>query len=222
MSDVNFKYLLASLIILVLTIPVLHDHTPLNNRELLDVSFATGMLLGVLSLAGNVKEFPAGVVAAAFALTCAVIAVFSDMTLFHHLMMGAGLVFFLLVIRYSVRQVLLEGEVDLNKIIGSVCIFLLLALLWAIIYQFVEVLTPGSFSNITSADGQVEYDKFVYFSLVTLTTLGYGDITPTTPLSGVLAALEAVVGVFYIAILVATLVGDFMARKNARGDRRGM
>ena len=222
MSDVNFKYLLASLIILVLTIPVLHGHTPLNNRELLDVTFATGMLLGVLSLAGHGKEFPAGVVAAAFALLFAVIAVFSGMTLFHHLMMGAGLVFFLLVIRYSVRQVLLEGEVDANKIIGSVCIFLLLALLWAIIYQFVEVLTPGSFSNIASAEGQVEFDKYVYFSLVTLTTLGYGDTTPTTPLSGILAALEAVVGVFYIAILVAALVGDFMARKNVRGDRRGM
>ncbi len=222
MSDVNFRYLLASLIVLVLTSPVLHGHTPLNNRELLDVTFATGMLLGVLSLASHVKEFPAGVVAAVFALLFAVIAVFSGMTLFHHLMMGAGLVFFLLVIRYSVRQVLLEGEVDLNKIIGSVCIFLLLALLWAILFQFVEVLTPGSFSNITSAAGQVEYDKFVYFSLVTLTTLGYGDTTPTTPLSGVLAALEAVVGVFYIAILVAALVGDVMARKNARADRRGM
>ena len=222
MRDVNFKYLLASLIILVLTIPVLHGHTPLNNQELLGVAFAAGMLLGVLSLARHVKEFPAGVVAALVALICAVIAVFSGMALFHHLMMGAGLVFFLLAIRYSVRQVLFEGEVDLNKINGSVCIFLMLALLWAILFQFVEVVMPGSFSNITSVAGQVEYDKFVYFSLVTLTTLGYGDTTPTTPLSGVLAALEAVVGVFYIAILVAALVGDFMARKNVRHPGRGM
>ena len=222
MRDVNFKYLLASQMTLVLTVPVLHGYTPLNNAALLDVGFAVGMLLGVLSLAGHVKEFLVGVAVALFALMCAVIAVFTDLALFHHLMMGAGLVFLLLAIRYSVRQVFLEGEVDLNKIIGSVCIFLLLALLWAILYQFVEVLTPESFSNVTSAEGQVEFHKLIYFSFVTLTTLGYGDTTPTTPLSEALAVLEAVVGVFYIAILVAALVGDFMARKNARSAERGM
>jgi len=57
------------------------------------------------------------------------------------------------------------------------------------------------------------FHRFVYFSLVTLTTLGYGDIAPATPLAGILATLEAVVGVFYIAILVAALVGDFMATR---------
>ena len=59
----------------------------------------------------------------------------------------------------------------------------------------------------------VSNQLLVNFSLVTLTTLGYGDISPVTPPAGILATLEAVTGVFYIAILVATLVGDFMAAR---------
>ena len=97
-------------------------------------------------------------------------------------MLSAALVFFLQTIVYSARQVFLAEPVNLNKIVGAVCIFL-------------------------------HFDRFVYFSLVTLTTLGYADIAPATPLAGILATLEAVVGVFYIAILVAALVGDFMATR---------
>ena len=125
------------------------------------------------------------------------------------------MVFFSFAIFYSSRQVFLEGEVDFNKIIGAVCIFFMLAVLWAILYQFVEVLTPGSFTHVSLGPEYAEFQRLVYFSLVTLTTLGYGDTTPATPLAGVLAALEAVVGVFYIAILVAALVADFMATRNA-------
>ena len=79
-----------------------------------------------------------------------------------------------------------------------------------------EVITHGSFGGIASDPGHVHFHRFVCFSLVTLTTLGYGDIAPATPLAGILATLQAVVGVFYIAILVAALVGDFMATRTMR------
>jgi voltage-gated potassium channel Kch len=111
--------------------------------------------------------------------------------------------------------VFLAATATLNKLVGAVCIFLLLALCWAILYQFLYVLNPDAFSGIASTPGQIDFPRFVYFSLVTLTTLGYGDIAPATPLAGILASLEAVVGAFYIAILVAALVGDFMTRRKA-------
>lgn len=155
----------------------------------------------------------AGLIVALTALVCTLVAIFSGVVLFRHLMMGATLVFFLQAIVYSARQVFLAGTVDLNKIVGAVCIFLLLAVLWAILFQFLEVLTPESFSGIAADPEHIHFHKFVYFSMVTLTTLGYGDIAPATPLAGILATLEAVVGVFYIAILVAALVGDFMAMR---------
>jgi len=214
MREINFNYLLASLIVLMVAIPVLYAYTPWDHPELLEIMFGSALVLGVVSLAGNVREFLAGLIVALSALVCAIVAIFSGVVLFRHLMMGAAMVFFLQAIVYSARHVFLAGAVNLNKIIGAVCIFLLLAILWAMLYQYLKVLSPGSFSGITPDPAHLQFHRFVYFSLVTLTTLGYGDISPATPLAGILATLEAIVGVFYIAILVAALVGDFLATRN--------
>ncbi len=214
MREINFNYLLASLLVLMVALPLLNEYAPFGHLGvLLEIVFVSGLILGVLSLTGDRREFLGGLVIALFALVCAAVSIFSDLALFRHLMMGAALVFFLKTIVYSTRQVFLAGTVDLNKIFGAICIFLLLAFLWAILYQFLEQLIPGSFNGMTSSAEQGHFDRFVYFSLVTLTTLGYGDISPKTSLAGILATLEAVVGVFYIAILVAALVGDFMAMR---------
>jgi voltage-gated potassium channel Kch len=213
MREINFNYLLASLIILMFTGPVLREYTSVDHPELLEMAFITALILGVVSLTGDRREFLTGLAVASSALVCATVSIFSDLALFRYLMFGAGFVFFLLAIKYSARHVFLAGAVDLNKIVGAVCIFLLLAFLWAILFQFLEALTPGSFNGMMSGLEQGHFDRFVYFSLVTLTTLGYGDISPKTSLAGILVTLEAVVGVFYIAILVAALVGDFMATR---------
>jgi hypothetical protein len=133
-------------------------------------------------------------------------------------MQGASLAFCLRVVRYSSREVFLAGAVDLNKVIGSVCIYLLLVVSWAILYDFLELLTPGSFTGLSPEVGVSRFDEFVYFSLVTITTLGYGDTSPTNLVAGFFAGMEALVGVFYIAILVASLVGDFMSRNNVRDN----
>ncbi len=98
---------------------------------------------------------------------------------------------------------------------GAVCVYMLVGLAWAFLFSLLEVLQPGSFNlPELSADplgpASLEVRRlsvFMYYSLVTLTTLGYGDITPVTPLARNLAAFEAVMGQLYIAILVARLVG---------------
>ncbi len=213
MREVNFNYLLASLIVLIIALPVLYEYTAWDHPELLEIVFGSALILGVVSLAGQAREFLAGLIVALSALLCAAVSVFSGLILFRSLMISAALVFVVQAIVYSARQVFLAGTVNLNKIVGAVCIFLLLAVLWAMLYQFLEVMTHRSFSGIASDPGHLHFHRFVYFSLVTLTTLGYGDIAPATPLAGILATLEAVVGVFYIAILVAALVGDFMATR---------
>ena len=81
---------------------------------------------------------------------------------------------------------------------------------------FLELLTPGSFNGIAPGMESLRFYEFIYFSLVTITTLGYGDTSPTNLIAGFFAGMEALVGVFYIAILVASLVGDFMSRNNVR------
>ena len=96
-------------------------------------------------------------------------------------------------------------RVDFELLCGLPSIYLLLAIIWAASYQVIETLSPGSFQG--GSDGAVlGFSEFLYFSLVTSTTLGFGDITPVGPVTRMWVALEAVAGVFFMALLVARLV----------------
>jgi hypothetical protein len=101
--------------------------------------------------------------------------------------------------------VLSAGPVSRGKLFGAVAVYLLMGITWATLYVFLEHVSPGSFS--LGIDSQAVMGPFIYYSFVTLTTLGYGEITPVTDAARSLALLEAVAGVLYIAILVARLVG---------------
>ncbi len=104
-------------------------------------------------------------------------------------------------------QVMFTGIVDSNKIVGAICIYLLLALGWAFAYQIVEAFLPGSFNGLTDGLWQEKTHTLIYYSFVTISTLGYGEITPVGPIARTLATLEAVTGIFYTTVLVASLIG---------------
>jgi voltage-gated potassium channel len=197
--------------------PLVLEFTDWHYPELLEIIFGGSLLLFVASLAGNLRGFWMGLIPASLALVCAILAVLFDSANFRYPMLAASLVFCIVAVRYSSLEVFQAGAVDLNKVIGSICIYLLLVILWAIAYEFLELLNPGSFTGLSPQDGALRFHQFIYFSLVTITTLGYGDTTPTTLVAGIVAGMEALVGVFYMAILVASLVGDFMSR-NSTGD----
>tara|TARA_R110002110_G_scaffold415561_2_gene650887 strand:- start:92117 stop:92785 length:669 start_codon:yes stop_codon:yes gene_type:complete len=109
------------------------------------------------------------------------------------------------------RQVLFAGYVDGNKIIGAICIYMLLGVVWALSYLLVEQLFPGSLPGLSGADWREQLQEALYFSIVTLTTLGYGDMSPVQPLGRYLAFMQALTGQFYTAILVASLIGVRLA-----------
>lgn len=92
-------------------------------------------------------------------------------------------------------------KVDLDSIFGAVSVYLLLGAIWSSVYFMIEYLLPGSFSGTN-----LGLNDFIYFSYVTLTTLGYGDILPVRSLARSLAVLEAIVGALYLAITIARLV----------------
>lgn len=118
------------------------------------------------------------------------------------------------------RQVIFSGVVDGNKIVGAVCIYILLGLIWAFAYLIVEQLFPGSFSGLEEGPWQLNLDTFIYYSMVTLTTLGYGDITPQLPLARFMALMQAITGIFYTTILVASLIGMRLAQHSEKLARR--
>ncbi len=99
-------------------------------------------------------------------------------------------------------------DVDFDILCGAISVYLLLGVTWAICFRVIEMLSPGSFALI-DPDNAADWSQLLYFSLTSLTTLGYGDITPLSPVARVWSTLEAVTGVLYIAILVARLVSLF-------------
>ncbi|ALO36099.1 hypothetical protein CMT41_16195 [Colwellia sp. MT41] len=112
----------------------------------------------------------------------------------------------------TAKQVLFTGDIDGNKILGAICLYLLMGLIWAVLYTLVQLSFPGSFTNISSDSAWFTlFPDFIYFSFVTITTLGFGDIAPLLPISRFLVYFEAIVGQFYLAILVASLVGSHMS-----------
>jgi len=106
------------------------------------------------------------------------------------------------------RRIVTAKEVDFEVICDSVSTYLLIAITWAVSYDSIYLLSPESFSS--AADGaKLTLAHFIYFSLTTITTLGYGDITPVSVPVGIWSTLEAATGVFYMAILVARLVSVY-------------
>ena len=105
------------------------------------------------------------------------------------------------------RQVSQEGPVSGHRVRGSIALYLLIAILFAFLYGLTEELAPGAFTMPGSqAGGVARGETFYYFSIVTLTTVGFGDITAVHPFVRSLVMLEALIGQLYPAILIARLV----------------
>jgi hypothetical protein len=123
------------------------------------------------------------------------------------------LAFMLLAAWLVAGQVLLTGEVDLNIIVGSIALYLLIGFIWSIFYTLLLEFMPDALKGVEVGMWYDNMPTTTYFSFVTLTTLGYGDISPARPLAEILVVLEAVTGMFYLAVIVASLIGAMRGRK---------
>jgi len=150
-------------------------------------ALAAAVVLGVLSAASNLWSLfstSAGVLLSASCLSLA---------------------FYALVAGVVLRHVFLSERVSLDTLAGAACVYVLLGWIWWFAYTALENVYPGSFAGVAALDAGGRID-LLYFSFVTLTTLGYGDMTPTAPRAQSLAIVEAVTGVLFLAILIARLV----------------
>lgn len=113
---------------------------------------------------------------------------------------------------YGILCAILLRHASGDAIFAAICGYLLLGIIWSLLYSAVETASPGSFRAPLAEDtvgpaALPDRGALGYYSFITLATVGYGDVTPITPLARTLAWMEAIVGQLYLAILVAGLVG---------------
>lgn len=109
------------------------------------------------------------------------------------------------------QRILQASRVTMDTVRGGVCVYLLLGYFWALLYSIIYTLDANAFSRDLLTE--TSYVNVLYFSFVTLTTLGFGDIVPVTEIASVLTVLEALVGQIYPAVFIALLVSGYLAHK---------
>jgi len=168
------------------------------------LSFA--LLAGILALQQSVVR-RLGTVLVAVTIAFRAAAVFGDAP---WLLVGDTLFTLLSLIALILivfRQVSQEGPVSGHRVRGAIALYLLIAILFAFLYGLTEALAPGAFTMPGGQAGAAARgETFYYFSIVTLTTVGFGDITAVHPFVRSLVMLEALIGQLYPAILIARLV----------------
>lgn len=118
---------------------------------------------------------------------------------------------------YSLTRVLFAAQkITASLVSGALCLYLLFGIFWGSLFNLVELLQPNSFGGelLTNSLSSIEHRHYLqYFSFVTLTTLGYGDILPQTAVATALCQVEAIIGQFFMAVLVARFVGIQVAQE---------
>ena len=137
---------------------------------------------------------------------------FVDIGGFEHVKNLFGMLFMLYLTILFLEHFFRQDEINREVIFGALVVYLLMGLMWGYGYTLLEHLLPGSFTHPASLS-ELDLDAFDYFSFVTMTTLGYGDITPASDSARAMVMIQAVSGQVYLAVLVARLVGLNIAQE---------
>lgn len=211
----NYAFLLCGLIFVLLLNPMLHMLADVINDILvmrigLMIGYSILLLTGVWSLHKETRLFQLGWALAIASVVLTVLNLFYSGS-------SIDILVSLVVLTFSVISAVIVGRnvfgstyVNRNLLFGAICVYLLLGLIWALLYGLIEQFLPNSFRGLESSDHRISMDNQLYFSFVTLASLGYGDITPLSPVAKALSYLEAVTGQMYVAIMLAGLVGKYM------------
>ena len=213
-NEQRFSVLLIILLLLLLTGPILSlaflELHILARKLIWTTTFSAVLLFGYFAVSHQPRTTHIALTMCTLAIITQILNVFYQSTpilVAHHMM---GITFMLFNIAIIFHMIFTSRAITLNIISASLCVYLLLAVVWSQGYSLLEVIEPGSFSFQVETDQEFILGSSVapfYFSLVTMTTLGYGDIVPVSQAARMLAAVEAFIGQLYIAVLVARLVG---------------
>lgn len=219
-TENRFLFLLASLVLIIFVYPFAEELDP--GDLLLRVLTTAILILSVYALLDTKRNFFIAILLLIpTAVTSWLEYLGGDIALVSTLAVFTNLAFFLFVTLVILHRILTTRTVTKDTIFGAVCVYLLFAYLWGTLYLITALAVPGSFATFypdTAVLGTIEYGDAMYFSFVTITTCGYGDLIPVGNISRSLAMLEAATGVLFIATFVARLVALAGTGTSGKGD----
>ena len=148
-----------------------------------------------------------------------------EVAIVHHIL---RILFFGYIIVEILRSLFRPNVVTFDTISASLCVYLLIGALWAHFYSLCEIVVPGSvvvhdrmqaLVNIRNDDMTISF-RMLYFSLLTLSTVGYGDVVPVSPMTRMLAVSEAIIGQIYLLVMVSRLVGLQVSQAFSKPDSK--
>ncbi len=203
----RYGFLLGALLLLFLVLP-------LFSRDSVAFTFANDLVFSIILLASvySLCENQTHMLIAACLGVSAILMRWIYWFYVEPLLWIGSFLFAIALLMYSSYKLLVflmrVRKVNQNTINAAICVYLSLGIAWGMSYVLLESLQPRTFTIGESAQGDTQHMvlEMIYYSMVTLTTLGYGDITPQTLLAKNLSALEAIIGQIYLTVLVARLV----------------
>jgi hypothetical protein len=204
----KFLYFLISILFYILLSPFLKDFSGIHT--LLDIFISAVLLSGIYAVSEGKSDT---VIMVMFVFPTVVLIWILHFIELPSLALSSNCLA-ILFLGYAMIRILgfiFKSETVTGDVIfAAIVVYLLIGVIWGIVFRSLETIQPGSFSI---GEGLEQYPRiaFTYYSFVTLTTLGYGDINPLSPQAGTLAILEAIIGQLYLAVLIARLVGTYIS-----------
>jgi voltage-gated potassium channel len=210
----NFRYLLITLIGFLILTALQAEYPILGKGHFVTLALEMTLIIGIWSIVHVRKWFGIGMALVVISIICFLLQQLAGLRWAEYINMLAILLFYSLTTILAFKAMMTGNEINSNKIMGSICVYLLVGISWGILYYFEFLLNHEAFRGLGAGNQQDTVLDLLYYSYVTISTLGYGDITPISPVARTLAYIEALFGQFYIAILVAGFVGLGLTRGN--------
>ena len=219
----RFSLLLIALISNILLAPLISNLESGSTANPLAAQIAfTFLLVIIVFVVGHHKKVIASYTVLAFiALTLSWINLSNHSETISILSHGFSFVTLIVAITLIIKETILIEEVSLDTIAGSLCAYLLLGFAFASIYALIDIVEPSSFiSSIQNDSGSIslatsDLDR-IYFSFVTLLTIGYGDIVPHSAPAKLTTIIEGFLGQVYLVVLIARLVGTHVSQRSLK------
>lgn len=213
-------YLFHAMLALFLIYPYVESESPRDHPWVLTTLRSVVFMIMIVTVSFNPRQF---ILSLALALPSCFSYWIPVEASWQFLLLGSQILFYIYVFLLVLPSILDASEIDSEDIFGALTLYLLAGLIWANLYQLIEIFLPGSYyvAFENNPDGALTWSDFLFFSFTTLTTLGYGDITPVSSYARSLAILEAVSGVFFVATLIARTIGYYVSENVVSQIKKG-